>query len=58
MYNGKLRADPSVAYRRARDIAPESEDEVVDWPLMFIDTAGALVAEGVDEESKSESKYN
>lgn len=46
--------------RVASELLPGSanEEEVLIAPLMLLDTAGALMYEGVDEESENESKYN
>jgi hypothetical protein len=39
------------------DIYP-STDELLNKPLLLIETAGALMHEGIDENSENESKYN
>jgi hypothetical protein len=33
-------------------------DELLSNPMLFIDTVGALMYEGIDEESENESKFN
>ena len=69
MYEDSLIAHKSVKDRTMSDIITpssmaldlglaQSAQEVLSSPLMFIDTAGSLMHEGIDEESKNESKYN
>ena len=40
------------------DIYPGNTEEILNNPLLLIDTAGALMFEGIDEQSENESKYN
>ena len=40
------------------DIVKSSTEDLLNTPLMFLDTAGALMYEGIDEESFKDSKYN
>ena len=49
MYNGELTAHKDVRHRQISDIYEGIPEEFVDEPLLFIDTAGALMYEGVDE---------
>lgn len=62
MYEGELKAHTSVRKRTMNDLVSQSSlgegDAVLASPLMFVDTAGALMYEGVDEEGENESKYN
>ena len=65
MYGGRLVAHPSVSGRVLGDLRPSqlAEDqeasELSHLPLVFIDTAGSLMYEAVEEEvGKNESKYN
>ena len=65
MYGGRLVAHPSVSGRVLGDLLPSqlAEDqeasELSHLPLVFIDTAGSLMYEAVEEEvGKNESKYN
>ena len=57
MYEGELKADPHVRDRILKDIYRQ-DGELINNPLMIIDTAGALMYEGIDEQSENESKYN
>ena len=70
MYEGRLVAHTSVSDRVLSDLltvngaGEESKEaaepaDVAQCPLIFIDTAGALMYEAVDQEvGKNESKYN
>ena len=64
MYQDRLVAHESVRDRVLADLLPVSEeghdaDDVSGEPLIFIDTAGSLMYEAVDQEvGKNESKYN
>jgi len=62
MYSGKLVANQANSQHSVKDLLPqEMEDhtEIVNGnPLLLIDTAGALMYEGIDEESLHESKFN
>ncbi len=58
MYEGELTAHSSVSQRLMTDLVKESEEELLNTPLMFLDTAGSLMYEGIDEESDKDSKYN
>ena len=65
MYEDRLLAHPSVSARVLRDILPtqlaedEEASELSQIPLVFIDTAGSLMYEEVDQEvGKHESKFN
>jgi superfamily I DNA and/or RNA helicase len=62
MYNDGLKAHASVRNRTMQDLVSQSSnpasEELLQSPLMLIETAGALMHEGVDEESENESKYN
>lgn len=58
MYEGHLIAHETVKDRLMVDIYKTSSDEILNNPLLLIDTAGALMYEGVDEQSENESKYN
>ena len=56
-------AHESVSSHVANDLVEESKERVTELdlnnPLLFIDTAGALMYEAVEEDSKvTESKYN
>lgn len=52
MYEGGLRAHESVKGRLMLDMYGESSgDELMSHPLMLLDTAGALMYEGIDEQS-------
>lgn len=56
MYDDRLCAHESVAYRSVRDLSDYAELQ----PLLFIDTAGCLMHEAVEESASgiSESKSN
>ena len=58
MYQGELTAHSSVSQRLMTDLVKDSEEELLNTPLMFLDTAGSLMYEGIDEESDNDSKYN
>ena len=67
MYEGRLVAHASVSNRVLGDLLPAdantgedaAENDVNSQPLIFIDTAGSLMYEAVDQEvGKNESKYN
>ena len=58
MYNGELKANENVKHRVMNDLYNANGEELIKTPLLYIDTAGALVFEGVDEHSENESKYN
>lgn len=60
MYDGQLKAHSSVKDRVMGELVQEGpgSDEVLQAPLMLIDTAGALMYEDIDEESENESKFN
>ena len=49
MYNGNLKAHVDVKDRLMCDLYKGSTDELMNNPLLLIDTAGALMYEGVDE---------
>ena len=40
------------------DLVKNSDEELLNTPLMFLDTAGSLMYEGIDEELEQDSKYN
>lgn len=59
MYEGELKAHDSVKARTMGDLVRTGlGEDILSQPLMFVDTAGALMYESVDEESYNESKYN
>ena len=58
MYHGELKASESVKDRLMIDLCEGSTAELVNHPLLFIDTAGALMYEAVDETSENDSKFN
>jgi hypothetical protein len=50
MYEGELKAHSSVRSRTMNDlVSGRLGEDVLSNPLMFIDTAGALMYEGIDE---------
>lgn len=49
MYNGNLKAHEDVKYRLMTDIYQNNPEEILNNPLLLIDTAGALMYEGIDE---------
>lgn len=49
MYDGNLKAHNDVKHRLMSDLYKDSTDELVNNPLLLIDTAGALMYEGIDE---------
>ena len=63
MYQGRLVAHDSVSQRTILDLVnaenQENLESEITSPLLFIDTAGALMFEGIDTEvGVNESKYN
>jgi len=58
MYSGELTAHASVSQRKMTDLVKHSEEELLNTPLMFLDTAGSLMYEAIDEDSENDSKYN
>ena len=67
MYEGRLVAHSSVSDRVFGDLLPadesrgedDADNDVNSQPLIYIDTAGSLMYEAVDQEiGKNESKYN
>lgn len=58
MYEGHLVAHASVKDHLMSDLYKDSGNELMNNPLMIIDTAGSLMHEGIDENSQNESKYN
>jgi superfamily I DNA and/or RNA helicase len=58
MYDGELKAHSSVSSRTMTDIVKSSTEDLLNTPLMLLDTAGALMYEGIDEQSENDSKYN
>ncbi|BGP50019.1 hypothetical protein JCM10450v2_005927 [Rhodotorula kratochvilovae] len=60
LYDGELVPDPSVEGRRLSDLEGVEEDEDVDEPVVFIDTAGQAMYERAAEDGKfgSDSKSN
>lgn len=40
------------------DMYKTNADDILNHPLLIIDTAGALMHEAVDEKAENESKYN
>lgn len=57
MYNGELVANEKVKDRVMNDLY-KSKEEIINNPLLLIDTSGSLMHEGVDEDAENESKYN
>ena len=59
MYDGKLKAGPKVGERLLSDLPKTlNSTDLLSNPMLLIDTAGSLMHEAIDEESRSESKYN
>lgn len=63
MYEGRLVAHGSVRNHVLTDLLEEKKDRQTDLdaanPLLFIDTAGALMYEAVEEDQMvTESKFN
>lgn len=54
MYKGNLKAHEDVKYRLMSDLYKNNSDELLNNPLLLIDTAGALMYEGIDEQSENE----
>ncbi|GJN92846.1 hypothetical protein Rhopal_005884-T1 [Rhodotorula paludigena] len=60
LYDGELVPDPSVAARKLSDLEGVDEDEDLDEPVVFFDTAGQAMYERAAEDGSfgSESKSN
>ena len=62
MYQGRLVAHNSVSQRTIQDLINDGETNEtgdITGPLLFIDTAGSLMYEGIETEvGVNESKYN
>ncbi|GAA6054516.1 hypothetical protein JCM3770_005824 [Rhodotorula araucariae] len=60
LYDGELVPDPSVEDRKLSDLEGVDEDEDIDEPVVFIDTAGQAMYERAAEDGRfgSESKSN